>query len=124
MPKYGDKEYWDERYMEDAKPFDWLFDYRELSPLIELLLPNKDEQLFPIGCGNAPFSPHMTSKGKYTNVWNTEVSPTAERSAVPTTVSPTRLTAEPSAIFARKSGWLQTVTILFLLVSTNKLYLI
>jgi SAM-dependent methyltransferase len=75
MPKYGQPEYWDERYSDDNKPFDWLFDFKELRPLIELLLPDKEEQLFLIGCGNAPFSPHLTTKGKYTKVWNTDISP-------------------------------------------------
>lgn len=76
MPNYGEKEYWDERYCEDAgHPFDWLFDFIELKGVIEHLLPDKNEQLFLVGCGNAPFSYHLESFGNYTDIWNTDISP-------------------------------------------------
>lgn len=75
MPNYGQKDYWDNRYGEDRVPFDWLFEYKEVQPLIEYLIPDKSEELLCIGCGNAPFSPDLTSVGGYTNVLNTDISP-------------------------------------------------
>jgi SAM-dependent methyltransferase len=75
MPNYGEKGYWDTRYEDDDVPFDWLFDYIELKGIIDHLLPNKNEQLFLVGCGNAPFSHHLEFIGNYTNIWNTDISP-------------------------------------------------
>lgn len=46
-------------YRTQDSPFDWLFDYSELSPIIEYLLPDKEELTLLIGCGNAPFSPDL-----------------------------------------------------------------
>ena len=38
-PAYGSVEYWDERYSEvDFDPFDWLFSYEHVSPLLDYLL--------------------------------------------------------------------------------------
>ena len=60
MPEYGEAAYWNKRYNEDKdNPFDWLFDYCELDEIIRRLIPNQDESILVIGCGNAPFSPDL-----------------------------------------------------------------
>ncbi len=60
MPNYGDIDYWNNRYQQDSDdPFDWLFSYNDLKNIINQLIPNKDEPVLLIGCGNAPFSPDM-----------------------------------------------------------------
>jgi len=75
MPNYGDVEYWNERYNDDNdRPFDWLFDFRELQGIITYLVPDRTEQIFLVGAGNAPFSPELSSIGSYTNVFNTDIS--------------------------------------------------
>jgi len=74
-PSYGAADYWDARYSEETVAFDWLFDYTELSHLIEQLLQDKDEPVLMVGCGNALFSPEMYRVGGYTNLVNTDLSP-------------------------------------------------
>lgn len=59
MPDYGEAPYWDERYKKDVEPFDWLFDLQELLPIIEYLIPDKNEPILVVGAGNANFSPDL-----------------------------------------------------------------
>ena len=73
MPDYGNKDYWNNRYEEDEHPFDWLFDYQELAPILNKVLDDKTEEILLVGCGNAPFSPDMYDDG-YTNLINTDLS--------------------------------------------------
>ena len=39
MPDYGSIEYWDNRYSDDSEPFDWLFGFQELEPIIGQVSP-------------------------------------------------------------------------------------
>eukprot|EP01038_Epipyxis_sp_PR26KG_P009750 gene9750-13117_t len=75
MPQYGDANYWNERYTTDnGSPFDWLFDYNDVALILEQLLPDKQEQIVLVGCGNAPFSPDLYSYGRYSNLINIDLS--------------------------------------------------
>ena len=71
---HNENRYWDERYsIEDAEPFDWLFNFSDLKILINQLLPDKFVESILIGCGNAPFSVDMYNDG-YTNILNVDYS--------------------------------------------------
>lgn len=80
MPNYGDAKYvymctvhahyvlynivnryWDERYASDlGGPFDWLFEYKDVQPVIHQLIP-KDADILMVGAGSANFSRDMYS---------------------------------------------------------------
>jgi SAM-dependent methyltransferase len=76
--KYGDLEYWEGRYNEnDGKlkdPFDWLFTYADVAPLLEAFV-DKSDHILMQGCGNAPFSKDMYNAGynRQTNIDYSEV---------------------------------------------------
>ncbi len=60
MANYGDADYWNKRYNEDAdSPFDWLFSYDDVKDIIGYLIPDKSTKLLVVGSGNAPFSPDL-----------------------------------------------------------------
>lgn len=85
MPDYGKAKYWDDRYSNEingtinamSEPFDWLFDYAELSQILEGLLHDKNGEILLIGAGNAPFSSDLYSLGGYKNLVNMDLSPVA-----------------------------------------------
>jgi hypothetical protein len=54
MPNYGNSNYWDQRYNEQAgTTFDWLEDYSSLKDLIKRFCPDKATcRILNIGCGN------------------------------------------------------------------------
>lgn len=76
MPNYGDEKYcaqhayemfnifnryWNERYASDlGGPFDWLFEYKDVRPVIHQLIP-KDADILMVGAGSANFSRDMYS---------------------------------------------------------------
>jgi len=68
--------YWDERYASEFErdiENDWLFDYSDLKPILNHLLPDKSADTLIIGCGNAPFSADMCDD-EYTAVCNADYS--------------------------------------------------
>jgi len=77
MPNYGDKKYWEQRYLEQKDTtFDWLEDYITLKPIIEeFKLDKKACKSIILGCGNAEFSEEMYDDG-YTNIFNIDISET------------------------------------------------
>ena len=75
MPDYGSTDYWNKRYAgETSSPYDWLFDYSELRPVLDRLMPDRDRPILLIGAGNAPFSPDLYNKGGYKNLINMDIS--------------------------------------------------
>lgn len=73
MPNYGDKDYWDKRYLkQDKKTFDWLEDFSSLRPLIEKFV-KKNNQILMLGCGNSKLSEDMYDFG-YHNILNIDIS--------------------------------------------------
>jgi len=61
--KYGEGDYWDDRYGTWAQdPYDWLWEWKDLAEPIAALVSTEDRVLVP-GCGNAPFSPDMYDAG-------------------------------------------------------------
>lgn len=65
MVEYGNIEYWNQRYDNEAdNPFDWLVDYRDVKDILSQILPkDKTERILIPGCGNAPFSPDLCFEG-------------------------------------------------------------
>ncbi|KZP01579.1 S-adenosyl-L-methionine-dependent methyltransferase [Calocera viscosa TUFC12733] len=58
--KFGKKEYWDQRYREEAEgTFDWFKAYDEISSVIHELIPSRDAEILMLGCGNSTLSEDM-----------------------------------------------------------------
>merc|ERR1712178_466582 len=71
--RYGEGHYWDDRYQNWAPdPYDWLFEWKDVSVIVESMVPHSANVLLP-GCGNAPFSPDMYDAG-YRNQLNFDTS--------------------------------------------------
>ena len=49
---YGDINYWEDRYEVIPDPYDWLVTYKDISNVIEGMVP-KDARILIPGCGNA-----------------------------------------------------------------------
>ena len=74
MPKYGDKNYWEERYRNEQSTFDWLENYEVLQPIISKLSLNKEtSKIINLGCGNSEFSEKMYDDG-FHNISNIDIS--------------------------------------------------
>jgi ubiquinone/menaquinone biosynthesis C-methylase UbiE len=80
---YGRIGYWDDRYTDLSKPYDWLFQYSDVSSYFERLCrcsdPASAESLsaLQIGCGNAPFSADLHAAGLFGRLVNTDTSAVA-----------------------------------------------
>uniref|UniRef100_A0A7R9U186 Methyltransferase domain-containing protein n=1 Tax=Pinguiococcus pyrenoidosus TaxID=172671 RepID=A0A7R9U186_9STRA len=77
MAKYGEAEYWEERYARDAEPFDWYQGYRCLKPYINQAVP-KESAVLMVGCGSSRLSEDMAADG-YDEIVNIDVSETIVR---------------------------------------------
>ena len=65
MPEYGDKDYWEKRYLKDAtegKMFDWLQSFKSVAPHIEKYL-KKSDRIINLGCGNSLIMEEMHVAG-------------------------------------------------------------
>lgn len=74
---FGDAKYWDARYSlegPDWESKDWLFDWVDVRELIEELLPDKQQSVLMLGCGNAALSDDMFEAG-YRLIHNVDISP-------------------------------------------------
>lgn len=72
-PDFSLKEYWDNRYKKDPKPYDWYFEWSRISPLLKKYIKEKNDALV-IGCGNSTMSNDLISEG-FKNVTNIDISP-------------------------------------------------
>ena len=74
---FGDAKYWEARYSlegPDWESKDWLFDWADVRELIEELLPDKQQSVLMLGCGNAALSDDMFEAG-YRLIHNIDISP-------------------------------------------------
>ncbi|CAM6093014.1 unnamed protein product [Calypogeia fissa] len=69
---YGDEEYWDNRYSNDAGSFDWYQRYSGLSPLVNKYV-LKTSRILMVGCGNAVMSEDMVNDG-FQDIVNVDIS--------------------------------------------------
>jgi SAM-dependent methyltransferase len=61
--KYGELQYWEERYGDWApSPYDWLFEWKHVRHILKEFI-SKSELVYLPGCGNAPFSAEMYEDG-------------------------------------------------------------
>ncbi|THH30107.1 hypothetical protein EUX98_g4084 [Antrodiella citrinella] len=72
--EYGTKEYWDQRYSQEAEDdsFDWFKTYSDITPILSELIPSKDARILMLGCGNSKLSEEMYDDG-YKNIVNIDV---------------------------------------------------
>ncbi|XP_024522994.1 EEF1A lysine methyltransferase 4 [Selaginella moellendorffii] len=71
--RYGEEEYWNKRYAEEAfMTFDWYQRYADLQPILKKHIP-KSARVLMAGCGNAVMSEDMVSDG-YQNIVNVDYS--------------------------------------------------
>ncbi|OMO58529.1 Methyltransferase type 11 [Corchorus olitorius] len=70
---YGEPSYWDNRYAQEAAPFDWYQKYPALAPLLHLYVPHRHHRILVIGCGNSVFSEDMVKDG-YQDIVNVDIS--------------------------------------------------
>ncbi|CAG8660092.1 9461_t:CDS:2 [Funneliformis caledonium] len=76
--EYQNKEYWEERYskLESHETFDWFNKtYKELKPLFDIYLPDKNVSILMLGCGNSTLSEDMYDVG-YHHITNVDFSET------------------------------------------------
>ncbi|KJA28183.1 hypothetical protein HYPSUDRAFT_156631 [Hypholoma sublateritium FD-334 SS-4] len=73
--EYGTKEYWDQRYSEEAngETFDWFKSYADLAEILHVLIPEKSAKILMLGCGNSRLSEDLWEDG-YRNIVNTDYS--------------------------------------------------
>eukprot|EP00252_Welwitschia_mirabilis_P015597 TRINITY_DN3443_c0_g1_i2.p1 TRINITY_DN3443_c0_g1~~TRINITY_DN3443_c0_g1_i2.p1 ORF type:complete len:214 (+),score=17.39 TRINITY_DN3443_c0_g1_i2:284-925(+) len=69
---YGEVGYWDSRYSQEVRPFDWYQRYQDLKPFINAFVP-KDGRVLMVGCGNAVISEEMVLDG-YEEIVNIDLS--------------------------------------------------
>jgi ubiquinone/menaquinone biosynthesis C-methylase UbiE len=73
MQNYGEKDYWDSRYLKQKnQTFDWLEDFSSLKNLIEKYI-SKDSKILMLGCGNSVLSEELYQNG-YTDIVNIDIS--------------------------------------------------
>ncbi|XP_024533842.1 EEF1A lysine methyltransferase 4 [Selaginella moellendorffii] len=71
--RYGEEEYWNKRYAEEAfMTFDWYQRYADLQPILKKHIP-KSARVLMAGCGNAVMSEDMVRDG-YQNIVNVDYS--------------------------------------------------
>ncbi|PKC14635.1 S-adenosyl-L-methionine-dependent methyltransferase [Rhizophagus irregularis] len=77
VTEYRTKEYWEKRYSKEPPEisFDWFKSYKELKPLFDVHLPNKNVSILVLGCGNSALSEDMYDDG-YHNITNIDFSET------------------------------------------------
>ncbi|KAG0501150.1 hypothetical protein HPP92_001222 [Vanilla planifolia] len=70
---YGDAEYWDARYLEEAgASFDWYQRYSALRPILRKFI-SSYSRILMVGCGNALMSEDMARDG-YVDIMNIDIS--------------------------------------------------
>ncbi|KAH9990920.1 hypothetical protein BJV77DRAFT_1010217, partial [Russula vinacea] len=72
---YGTREYWDQRYTQEAQvTFDWFKSYEDVAHLIRPVLLDKTARILMLGCGNSTLAEDMYDDG-YKNIVNVDYSP-------------------------------------------------
>ena len=73
MKNYGDKKYWESRYLsQKGTTFDWFQDYDSIKPLLEKFSINKDARILNIGCGNSELGEKMF-EDNYKHIYNIDI---------------------------------------------------
>lgn len=73
LSDYGSPQYWDDRYKESEKPFDWYFGWKRLSKEIKGQYSASDNVLV-LGCGNSEMSDDMLVEG-FPRIVSIDISP-------------------------------------------------
>ena len=63
LPAYGTQQYWETRY-QDGDDHEWYFNYAELSPLLDPILPATSQgpiDILEVGCGTMPLAPDLAT---------------------------------------------------------------
>lgn len=63
----------DDRYTSSDEPFDWFKSFKDISSIIEELIPDKSSRILMLGCGNSTLSEEMYDAG-YQNIVNVDYS--------------------------------------------------
>ena len=75
MVNYGSTDYWNSRYKnETGPPFDWLFDFHDLSDILNRIVSDKNVPILIPGCGNAQFSEKLYFEGGFSQLVNIDIS--------------------------------------------------
>ena len=53
--KYARIDYWDQRYQDEVE-YDWLGDYAAIKDLISDSVPDRNDRVLMLGCGNSSLS--------------------------------------------------------------------
>ncbi|EGC29760.1 hypothetical protein DICPUDRAFT_90362 [Dictyostelium purpureum] len=75
MPDYGEREYWDQRYIEEKDGriyFDWYHGYKNLKGFLNKFM-KKQDKILMIGCGNSKLGSEMYSDS-YSDIINIDFS--------------------------------------------------
>ncbi|KMZ62419.1 Methyltransferase-like protein [Zostera marina] len=72
LQDYGEPSYWNDRYRQDPRPFEWYQKYNALSPILNIYFKRFD-RLLVVGCGNSVFGENMVADG-YQDIYNIDIS--------------------------------------------------
>lgn len=69
------QEYWDKRYAAEQpdEDFDWFKTYKELKPIFDELIGDRNKRVLMLGCGNSTLTADMVADG-YVNITNLDYS--------------------------------------------------
>eukprot|EP00667_Euglena_gracilis_P022325 EG_transcript_24786 len=72
MSEFGLAGYWEERYAENDREFEWYLSYRDLQPLFDPLL-SPEHRILVLGCGTSSLSAELYAAG-YHRIVNVDLS--------------------------------------------------
>lgn len=73
MAQYAKAEYWNERYLREADPFEWYQDFKAIKKYLEPYINNKSKVLVT-GCGNSRLSEHIFADAAPKKVTSVDIS--------------------------------------------------
>ncbi|KAH7825035.1 putative Methyltransferase-like protein 13 A (METTL13A) [Monocercomonoides exilis] len=63
MGKFGDREYWNERYTEEKTPFDWYMRWNDVHKFLKPYVQD-DSKVLDLGCGTSKIAEELYNEGK------------------------------------------------------------